>query len=77
MHELIYLKIPYLYGRECGDDGRRPESVCDEWEVRQVSLDAGVQDLVGPGVAERRTVLVQQVHQFLSYDPKREKERAG
>ena len=49
----------------------------DEGEVRQVALDVGLEDDVGPRIAERRPVLVQQVHQFLSYDPKREKERAG
>ena len=37
----------------------------DEREVSEVSLDGGVQQGLGPGVAEGRPVLVQQVHQLL------------
>ena len=50
---------------EGSDDGRRPESVSDEGEVGQVALDGRIQDLLRTGVAKRRSILVQQVHQFL------------
>ena len=33
------------------------------------ALDAGVQDGLGPGVAEGGAVLVQQVHQLLADEP--------
>ena len=39
----------------------------DEREVSEVSLDGGVQQGLGSGVAEGRPVLVQQVHQLLGY----------
>jgi len=46
--------------------------VGDEGEVREVALDRRVQDLLGTGVAEGRSVLVQQVHEFLENDPESE-----
>ena len=38
----------------------------DHGEVGEVALYAGVQDGLGPGVAQRGPVLVQQVHQLLA-----------
>ena len=43
--------------------------------MRQVSLDARIEDLVWPGVAERRAVLVQEIHQLLGYDPAKQKQK--
>ena len=60
----------HLDCRERGHDGRGAEAVGDEREVREVSLDGRVQDLLRAGVAERGAVLVQQVHQLLGDDPK-------
>ena len=37
----------------------------DHREVGEVALYAGVQDGLGPGVAEGRSILIQQVHQLL------------
>ena len=39
--------------------------MCDEREVSEMSLNTGVQQGLGPGVAEGRPVLVQEVHQLL------------
>ena len=44
----------------------------DEREVSEVSLDGGVQQGLGPGVAEGRPVLVQQVHQLIAEESERE-----
>ena len=52
--------------RHGGYDGGGPEPVADHGEVREVSLDGGVHDGCGPGVAERRPVLVQEIHQLLA-----------
>ena len=38
----------------------------DHGEVGEVALNAGVQNGLGPGVAEGRPVLVQQVHQLFA-----------
>ena len=38
----------------------------DHGEVGEVALNAGVQDGLGPGVAQRGPVLVQQVHQLFA-----------
>ena len=38
----------------------------DHGEVGEVSLDAGLQDRLGVGVAEGRPVLVQEIHQLLA-----------
>ena len=38
----------------------------DHGEVGEVTLYAGVQDGLGPGVAQRGPVLVQQVHQLFA-----------
>lgn len=37
-----------LEGGESGADGRRAEAVCDEGEVGEAALDAGLQDGAGP-----------------------------
>ena len=47
-------------------DGRGAEAVSDHGEVSEVSLDAGLQHRLGPGVAEGRPVLVEELHQFLA-----------
>ncbi len=61
--------MSYLDGGQRGDDGRRAEPVGDHGEVGEVPLDRRVEDLVRAGVAERRAVLVQQVHQLLRNYP--------
>ena len=66
--------MTHLDGREGGDDGGRAEAVRDEAEVGEVPLYRGVEYLRGPRVAQRRAVLVQQVHQlFRNYSAKRRK----
>lgn len=55
-----------LEGGERGADGRRAEAVCDEGEVGQAALDAGLQDGAGPGVAQGSPVLGQQVCELLT-----------
>ena len=59
-------------GRERGDDGWRSEPVSDQREVGQVALDGRIQDLLRTGVAKRRSILVQQVHQFLENHPEKQ-----
>ena len=59
---------------EGGHNGRGPEPVGDHGEVGEVPLYAGVQDGLGPGVAQRGPVLVQQVHQLLANVPRKKKE---
>jgi hypothetical protein len=59
--------MTYLNGSESRYDGRTAEPVGDEGEVREVSLYAGLEDVLWPGVAQRRSVLVQQVHQLLRH----------
>jgi hypothetical protein len=55
----------YMNSSEGSDDGWRSESVSDQREVSQVTLDGRIQDLLRTGVAKWRSILVQQVHQFL------------
>ena len=55
----------YLNGRHGSNDGGRAKPMGDHGEVGEVALYAGVQDGLGPGVAEGRSVLIQQVHQLL------------
>ena len=57
--------IAHLDGGEGGHNGGRAKPVGDHGEVGEVALYAGVQDGLGPGVAEGRLVLIQQVHQLL------------
>ena len=54
-----------LDGGEGRHDGGGAEAVGDHGEVGEVALYAGVEDGLGPGVAQGRPVLVQQVHQLL------------
>ena len=54
------------YRRQSSHDGRGAEAVGDHGEVGEVTLDAGLQDRLGVGVAQRGPVLVQQVHQLLA-----------
>ena len=58
-----------LDGGQRRHDGWGPKAVRDQREVREVPLDGRVEDLLGPGVAERRSILVQQVHQLLGDHP--------
>ena len=53
-------------GGQGGHDGGAPEPVGDHREVGEVSLDSRLQDRLGVGVAERRPVLVQEIHQLLT-----------
>ena len=55
-----------LDGGEGGHNGGRAKPMGDHGEVGEVALNAGVQDGLGPGVAERGPVLVQQVHELLA-----------
>lgn len=63
--------IAYLDGGESGNNGWAAESVRDEREVRQVTLDVRLQDDLRPRVAQRRSVLVEQVHQLFGDLPVR------
>lgn len=54
-----------LNGGEGGDDRGAAEPVRDEREVREVTLDRRVEQDLRPGVAQGRSVLVQQIHQLL------------
>ena len=55
-----------LQGGQGGHDGGGAEPVSDVREVSEVSLDARLQHRLGPGVAEGRPVLVEELHQFLA-----------
>lgn len=55
----------YLNCCQCRNDGRRTETVWDQRKVRQMSLYRGIEYVLGSGIAERRSILVQQVHQLL------------
>ena len=57
--------MSHLDSGEGGHDGGGAEAVRDEREVSEMSLNTGVQEGLGPGVAEGGPVLVQQVHQLL------------
>ena len=52
--------------RQSSHDGGGAEAVGDHGEVGEVSLDAGLQDRLGVGVAQWRPVLVQEIHQLLA-----------
>ena len=65
----------YLDGGEGGNDGWTAESVRDEREVRQVTLNVRFQDDLRPRVAQRRSVLVEQVHQLFGDLPRRTREK--
>jgi len=54
----------YLDGGEGGDDGWAPEPVRDERKVRQVALDVGLQDDLWSCIAQRGSILIEQVHQL-------------
>ena len=41
----------------------------DERKVSEMSLDVGVQDDIRPSIAQRASVLIQQIHQFLGHLP--------
>ena len=62
---ILSARETHLNSRERGDDGGGAEAMRDEAKVGEVPLDRRVEDLVGPRVAQRRAVLVQQVHQLL------------
>ena len=48
-------------GAQGGHNGRGAKPVCDGGEVGQVSLDAGLQHGLRPGVTQRTPVLVQKL----------------
>ena len=52
-----------------GHDGGGPEPVGDGGEVGEVPLDAGVQQGLGPRVAQRAAVLVEELHQLVAHVP--------
>ena len=58
-----------LDGGERGHDGGRPEAVGDGGEVAEVPLDGGVQQGLGPRVAQRAAVLVEELHQLVAHIP--------
>jgi hypothetical protein len=58
-----------LYGGEGSHDGGASEPVRYQTKVSQVTLDPPVEDVRGTRVAQRRTVLVQQVQQLLRRVP--------
>ena len=71
---MLLARETHLDGREGGDDGGRAKAVRDHAEVGEVPLYRRVEYLRGPRVAQRRAVLVQQVHQlFRNYSAKRRK----
>ena len=73
----MFSNLTHLNCSERGDDGGRAKAVRDEAKVGEVPLDRRVQDLVGPRVAERGSVLVQQVHELLHNDPAIQKRERG
>ena len=60
-----------LDGREGGNDCRGAEAVGGVGEVGEVTLDLWLKDHGRLCVAQRRPVLVQQVHQLLRHNPGR------
>jgi len=69
VHGLHGLAQVVLEGRERRAHGGRAEAVGDEAEVGQAALDAGLQDGLRPGVAQRRAVLGQQVRELFANLP--------
>ena len=61
-----------LDGGESRHDGRGAEAVGDGGEVGQVSLDAGLQHGLRPGVAQGAPVLVEKLSQLVTHVPRRE-----
>ncbi len=59
----------YLNSCECSNYGWWSKPMRDQREVSQVTLDGRIQDLRRSSVAERGSVLVQQVHQLLDDHP--------
>ena len=57
-------------GREGGDDCGAPEAVGDGGEVRQVSLDAGLQERGLADVTQRAAVLVEKLTQLSTHHSK-------
>ena len=56
-------------GGQRRDDGGGPEPVGDGGEVAEVPLDGGVQQGLGPRVAQRAAVLVEELHQLVAHVP--------
>ncbi len=64
--------MAWIFYLNCGQgshDGRRAEAVRDEGEVRERPLDARVKNLLRSSVAQRRAVLIQQIHELLGNHP--------
>ena len=66
LHALVHVVLDSC---ESGHDGGGAEAVSDHGEVGEVSLDARVQDGLRVGVAERRPVLVEELHQLVTNIP--------
>ena len=60
-----------LDGGDGGHDGGGAEPVSDLREVGEVPLDVGVEDGLGPGVAQGAPVLVQEIHQLFTKEPEK------
>jgi len=65
-----------LEGRERGADGRAAKAVCEQAEVGEASLDAGLQAGGGPTAAQWGAVLGHQVHKLLTDFPERRRDEA-
>ena len=63
---LLHVVVDGAQGRH---DGGAPEAVGDGGEVGQVSLDAGLQHGLRPGVAQRAAVLVEKLRQLVTHIP--------
>ena len=56
-------------GAQGGHNGRGSEPVCDGGEVGQVSLNAGLQHGLWPGVTQRTPVLIEKLSQLVTHVP--------
>ena len=69
VHEAETLLHVVLDCAQRGHDGGGPEPVGDGGEVGEVPLDGGVQQGLGPRVAQWATVLVEELHQLVAHVP--------
>ena len=58
-----------LHGPQGGHDGGGPEAMSDVGEMSEMSLNAGLQHWLWPGVAEGGPVIVEELHQLLTHVP--------
>lgn len=66
-----------LEGGECSADGRGPETVGEETEVGEASLDARLQAEGWPAASQRRAVLGHEVHKLLTDLPEKKEDVLG